>query len=69
MTTVQDSLPILRNPFHVVGVCPRDNRQRIVEAAEERSLTLDADVCARARADLTNPRNRLSAELAWLPGM
>jgi hypothetical protein len=69
MTASQDILPILRNPFHVVGVGPRDTRQRIVEAAETRSLTLDPELCAKARADLTNPRNRLAAELAWLPGL
>ena len=65
----QDVLPIQRNPFHILGVSARDNRQRIVEAAEERSLILNADLCAKARGDLTNPRSRLAAELAWLPGL
>src|ERR1700722_2011232 len=55
------------NPFHVLGATPRDDRHRILELAEERSLTADADVCRQARADLMNPRNRLAAELAWLP--
>lgn len=64
-----DELPIYRNPFHVLGVFTRDSRQRIVEAAEQRSLTHDAEVCAKARGDLTNPRSRLAAELAWLPGL
>lgn len=62
-------LPILRNPFHVLGVSTRDDRRRVVEAAEEKSLSLDGEVCARARAELTHPRNRLAAELAWLPGV
>ncbi|MFO6093009.1 hypothetical protein, partial [Pseudomonas aeruginosa] len=30
---------------------------------------LDLDVCQKARSDLTNPRTRLSAEIAWLPGV
>jgi hypothetical protein len=61
--------PIQRNPFHILGVSACDNRQRILEAAEERSLIIDADLCAKARSDLTNPRTRLAAELAWLPGI
>ena len=47
----------------------RDDRRRIVELAEEKSLELDHDVCQKARSDLTNPRTRLSAEIAWLPGV
>lgn len=57
------------NPFHLLGASPKDDRRRIVELAEERGLTLDAAVCAQARADLTNPRNRIAAEVAWLPGL
>lgn len=55
--------------FAVLGVTIRDNRRRIVELAEEKSLELDHDVCQKARSDLTNPRTRLSAEIAWLPGV
>lgn len=62
-------LPLLNSPFRVLGVSSRDNRYRIVEAAEEKSLSLDDEVCSKARSDLTNPRNRLTAEVAWLPGM
>jgi hypothetical protein len=69
VTARTKSLPILCNPFHLLGVSPCDNRQRIVEAAEEKVLSLDGEVCAKARADLTHPRNRLAAELAWLPGL
>jgi hypothetical protein len=52
-----------------LGVTTRDNRKRIVELAEEKSLELDHDVCQKARSDLTNPRTRLSAEIGWLPGV
>jgi hypothetical protein len=65
----QLELPVLGNPFHHLGVSPRDGRHRIVEAAEEKSLSLDIDVCSKAKTDLTNPRNRLAAETAWLPGI
>jgi len=58
-----------KSPFAVLGVTTRDNRKRIVELAEEKSLELDHDVCQKARSDLTNPRTRLGAEIAWLPGV
>ncbi len=58
-----------RNPFWVLGASTRDDRRRLLELADERSLTQDAQACQRARADLTNPRTRLAAELSWLPGL
>ncbi|MHB1091651.1 hypothetical protein [Thiobacillus sp.] len=58
-----------QSAFAALGVTTRDNRKRIVELAEEKSLELDHDVCQKARSDLTNPRTRLSAEIAWLPGV
>lgn len=58
-----------QSAFEVLGVTTRDNRKRIVELAEEKSLELDHDICQKARSDLTNPRTRLSAEIAWLPGV
>ena len=58
-----------QSAFAVLGVTIRDNRKRIVELAEEKSLELDHDVCQKARSDLTNPRTRLNAEIAWLPGV
>ncbi|GAB3727146.1 hypothetical protein GCM10028862_03370 [Luteimonas pelagia] len=56
-------------PFAILGVTTRDDRRRIVELAKEKTLELDHDVCQKARSDLTNPRTRLSAEIAWLPGV
>ncbi|WP_223513867.1 hypothetical protein [Pseudomonas sp. GL-B-19] len=58
-----------QNPFALLGVTTRDDRRRIVELAEEKSLELDHDACQKARSDLTSPRMRLSAEMAWLPGV
>lgn len=57
------------NAFALLGANPRDDRRRIVELAEERSLEIDHELCQKARSDLTNPRNRLSVEVAWLPGV
>ncbi len=57
------------SPFAVLGVTTRDDRRRVVELAEEKSLDLDHEVCQKARSDLTNPRSRLSVEMAWLPGV
>lgn len=58
-----------QSPFAVLGATTRDDRRRIVELAEEKSLELDHDACQKARSDLTNPRIRLNAEIAWLPGV
>lgn len=58
-----------QSPFELLGVTTRDNRRRIVELAEEKSLELDHDLCQKARSELTNPRTRLSAEIGWLPGV
>ena len=58
-----------QNPFALLGVTTRDDRRRIVELAEERSLELDHEACQKARSDLTSPRMRLNAEMAWLPGV
>lgn len=56
-------------PFAALGATPRDTRKRIFELTEERSLKLDPMVCQKAYSELTNPRKRLSAELAWFPGL
>ena len=62
-------MDLLQNPFRILAASPHDNRQRITELADERSLLLDSNECMEARSDLTNPRKRLSAEVAWLPGI
>ena len=62
-------MDLLENPFYILTASPRDNRRRIMELADERSLLLDSSKCMEARSDLTNPRKRLTAEIAWLPGI
>lgn len=61
--------PLLETPFALLGATARDNRRRIIELTEEKQLTLEHDLCVKARGDLTNPRSRLSCEIAWLPGV
>lgn len=63
------STALHQTPFAILGVTTRDDRRRIVELADEKSLELDHEVCQKARSALTNPRTRLSAEIAWLPGV
>ena len=60
---------LLHNPFYILKATQQDNRQRIIELAEERSLLSDVDACMEAKSILTIPRKRISAEIAWLPGV
>lgn len=62
-------MDLLQNPFHILTASPRDNRRRVMELADEHSLLLDPGICTEACSSLTNPRKRLSAEVAWLPGI
>ncbi len=57
------------NPFHILRVSTRDNRQTILEAADEKGLYLDPEICNKARSDLLNPRARICAEVGWMPGV
>lgn len=62
-------MDILQNSFHILTASSRDNRRRIMELADERSLLFDSSECVEARTQLSTPRKRLSAEVAWLPGI
>lgn len=64
---LEHRMDFLQNPFHVLDVAPQDNRRRILEQADARSLFQDPDECRNAATILTNPRRRLYAEIAWLP--
>ena len=62
-------MDLLENPFHILTAKTSDNRQQIMELADERSLSVDPSDCMRARSDLTSPKKRISAETAWLLGI
>ena len=58
---------ILNNPFNILGVTTRDTRKKIIEIGKEKNLFLDSDICKEAISILTHPKNRLIAEVAWMP--
>ena len=60
---------LAENPFYTLGATAEDGRRRIAELAEEKSLVEDEASIREARSILTNPRRRLAAEVAWLPGL
>ena len=62
-------MDLLRNPFYILNVTQRDSRSKIIELAEKQSLLSDTDKCMAARTELNMPRKRISAEVAWLPGV
>jgi len=57
------------NPFYILDITTRDNRQKIIQMAEDKSLEIDHDICQKARSELTTPKSRLNAELCWFPGI
>ena len=62
-------MDLLDNPFWVLGATPQTNKLHIVELAKKHSLSRDERAISVARSTLTNPRKRLAAELAGLPGL
>lgn len=62
-------MELLRNPFYTLGATMRDDRRRIVDLAEEKSLVSDETALRDATGMLTNPRRRVAAEIGWLPGL
>ena len=62
-------MDFLQNPFQILSATPQDNRRRIMELADTRSLIRDPNECREAAATLTHPRRRLSAEMAWMLGV
>ena len=60
---------INKNPFYILGVSTRDNRQKIVEMAEEKSLEIDEELCQKAQSTLITPSKRVEAEIDWFPGI
>lgn len=62
-------MDLLHNPFHILTATPRDNIAKIMNLAEDLSLLVDSEQCMTASHALTAPRKRLSAEVAWLPGL
>jgi hypothetical protein len=62
-------MSLAQNPFFLLGASSRDNRDRLLELADDLSASGDPAVRDSARSELTNPRQRFRAELRWLPGL
>lgn len=62
-------MDLLENPFYILRATPQDDIRKIEDLAVERSLLSDSDACMKAKSILINPRKRISAEVAWLPGV
>ena len=65
------SFDLRHNPFHLLGVSPRDRSDAIAEAAEEAvgSGRLAERAALTAQQSLMAARVRLDAEVGWLPGV
>jgi len=57
------------NPIGILGVSFRHTRQQIIESSEDIASIKSEAECLRARSVLTNPKDRIYAELSWLPGV
>ena len=62
-------MDLLQNPFFLLGATTRDNRSRIFELAQEKSLLSESEGWTEASSILIHPRKRLTAEVAWLLGL
>lgn len=60
---------LFENPFFLFDVSTREEKKRILEIIDEKSLSVDFELCSQASTDLINPRKRLYFEIAWLPGV
>ena len=56
------------NPFFILKASSSDNRQKIVQLAQDMSLDDNHENCNKARSDLNSPRARIAAEIGWLLG-
>ncbi|MDR1581306.1 MAG: hypothetical protein LBS35_13200 [Synergistaceae bacterium] len=62
-------MDIPENPFHRINARAHHNRVKLMDLADTQGLVGDPDDTARALSDLTNPRKRIAAEVAWFPGV
>ena len=60
-------MDLRHNPFYVLGASLTDNKRRIMELAEEKSLFGDEEAIEEAKTILLDPIRRIDAEIAWFP--
>lgn len=61
-------MTVFDNPFYILGASMVDDRRRLRELYDEKSL-LVGDSCEDAFRLLTSPARRTAAELRWFPGL
>jgi hypothetical protein len=62
-------MDLLGNPFYRIHARAHHNRTKLLELADTCGLVGDPEDSSHALSDLTNPRKRLAAEVAWFPGV
>ena len=60
---------LLENPFNLLGATLRDDKSRLMELSDEKSLMDESGSIDEARAKLTNPGKRIFCEVSWLAGI
>ena len=60
-------MDLRHNPFYILGASLTDNKRRIMELAEEKSLFVDEEAVEEAKTILLDPIRRIDAELSWFP--
>jgi len=58
-----------KSPFSILGISVYDTKQKIIDAANFPGNSANQDELVHAKSLLINPRSRIHAELAWLPGL
>ncbi|MDR1966516.1 MAG: hypothetical protein LBQ36_07380 [Synergistaceae bacterium] len=62
-------MDLLQNPFNRINGRAHHNRRKLTELADAQGLSGDPEDASGALSELTHPRKRLFAEIAWLPGV
>ncbi|MDR1395485.1 MAG: hypothetical protein LBK52_04875 [Deltaproteobacteria bacterium] len=57
-----------KNPFYLLKAAPQDSPAGLAGRIEAMAMSLNVKVLERIRTGLFNSRQRLAAEMAWLPG-
>ena len=60
---------LLENSFYLLGATPRDDKGRLMELSDEKSLVDESGLINDARMMLSNPGKRVSCEISWLAGI
>ena len=62
-------MDLRENPFYLLGATPRDDKSRLMDLSDEKSLIDESGIINDARTMLSNPGKRILCEISWLPGI